>query len=146
MMRKRRKSLQVNNEVEPELSVDDILAEFNMEQAGSELDYDTGWAEPAYDQEEDVKVYRPAEQEYSFIPDYEPDSPYDYTPMMESASPYDYEPDYISEDEYSFPDEYRYQNSAGSYSHSPRGGAIGAMEDEARSLLKSFFEKLRNKG
>jgi len=144
MMRKRRKSLQVNNEVEPELSVDDILAEFNMEQAGSELDYDTGWAEPAYDQEEDVKVYRPAEQEYSFIPDYEPDSPYDYTPMMESASPYDFEPDYISEDEYSFPDEYRYQNSAGSFSHSPRGGAIGAMEDEARSLLAQIQAEVQD--
>ncbi len=143
-MRKRRKSLQVNNEVEPELSVDDILAEFNMEQAGSELDYDTGWAEPAYEEDEDIKVYRPAEQEYSFIPDYEPDSPYDYTPMMESASPYDYEPDYISEDEYSYPDEYRYQNTADSYARAPRGGAIGAMEDEARSLLSQIQAEVRD--
>ncbi len=138
-MRKRRKGFQVNNDIEPELSVDDILAEFNMEQAG--LDYDSGWAEPAYEEDEDLKIYRDEAEEYApqpefdFIPDYEPDSPYDYTPMMESASPYDYEPDYISEDEYSYPDEYRYPNAAAGYSHSRRGGAIGAMEDEARSIL-----------
>ncbi len=140
-MRKRRKGFKLNNDVEPELSVDDILAEFNFDQAGEESDYDTGWAEPAWEDDEDVKVYGQAADSYAsqdvfdFVPDYEPDSPYDYTPMMDSASPYDYEPDYISADEYSYPDEYRYQNSAESYTSRSRGGAIGAMEDEARSIL-----------
>ena len=53
-MRKRRKLFQVNNDVEPELSVDDILAEYNMEQDTVGADYDTGWAEHTYDEDEDV--------------------------------------------------------------------------------------------
>jgi len=135
-MRKRRKLFQVNNDVEPELSVDDILAEYNMEQDTVGTDYDTGWAEHTYDEDEDVKVYRPAEPEqdyapgYDFIPDYEPDSPYDYTPQFEGGSPYDYEPDYISEDEYSSP----YESQP--FYKKQRKGAVGAMEDEAFKLME----------
>jgi len=137
-MRKRRKLFQVNNDTEPELSVDDILAEFGGGQDTAGLDYDAGWAEPAYDEDEDVKVYRPAVNEpdyakgYDFIPDYEPDSPYDYTPQFEAASPYDFEPDYISEDEYSSP----YESQP--FYKKQRSGAVGAMEDEALKLMESI--------
>ena len=48
-MRKRRKGFQVNKETEPELTVDDILAEYSAEKDMQPVDYDSGWAEPAYE-------------------------------------------------------------------------------------------------
>lgn len=118
-MRKRRKGFKVNTEIEPELSVDDILAEYSREQSN-----DTGWAEPAWDGDEDVKLYRPEE-------DYPQESYMDYEPERCS----EYEPEYMSPEGYDQPEEYRYQPEQSVYARSHRGGNIGAMEDEARRLI-----------
>ena len=147
-MRKRRKLFQVNNDVEPELSVDDILAEFSLEEEVA-ASYDSGWAEPAYDEDEDVKVYRPAQEvrDYNAV-DYIPDdytqddyaTGYDYIPEYEQDSSYDYEPEYISDEQYSP------SRESQPFYKKQRGGAIGAMEDEALRLMERIQAETGGKG
>ena len=125
-MRKRRKLFHVNKDVEPELSVDDILAEYSVDQDLSGVDYDTGWAEPAYDEDEDVKVYRPAGEEEYPAEEYL-DADYAYESHYESEPQYDYSDDYS--------DDYACESPRQDYYSKQRSGNIGAMEDEARKLM-----------
>lgn len=136
-MRKRRKGFQVNNDIEPELSVDDILAEFSYNQAGEDH---SGWAEPAPEEDEDVKLYRPGDNTSSEYDSFDYETDYRYDDYDASGDYADVAEDY--ENDYMYRDEYGYEAPAVSRSYGrSKSGAIGAMEDEAYRLIARMQEE-----